>query len=73
MCQEKWYQYTCGHLIPARENQVGWEHCNDWVEGEDETDCANSDANSPHATEDVDSKCEECEYLTPPTSSESGN
>ena len=71
MCEEMSYQYVCGHIIPAREDQDAWVHCGEWVEGQVETDCPNFDDNAQHATEDVDSKCQECEYLAPPTSSES--
>lgn len=73
MGQEQWYRYTCGHVIPARDNQDASRHCDVWIEGQVETDCPNFDDNAPHATEEVESKCEECEYLTPPISSESGN
>lgn len=66
-------QYTCGHIVPARGNQNAWEHCDVWVEGEVETDCPNFDGNALHAIDEVDLKCEECEYLMPPTSSESGD
>lgn len=73
MCQEQWYHYTCDHLIPARDNQEAWAHCAGWVEGPVEADCPNFHDNGPHATEEVDSQCQECEYLTPPASSESSD
>ena len=69
MCREKWYRYTCGHLIAARDDQDGFERCNDWVEGLDETECANYDEDDVHATEWVDAKCQECEYPSPPDTS----
>lgn len=73
MCQWKWYRYSCGHLFQARDSQDGQEYRDVWVEGQDETNCANFDANADYATEEVDSKCQECEYLRPSTSSDSSN
>lgn len=70
MCQEKWYRYACGHLIAARQDQDGFEHCDDWAEGQEETNCPNYDANDLHATGEIDGKCQECKYMTPPTSSD---
>lgn len=70
MCREKWNTYTCGHIISARQDQDGFEHCDHWVEGREETGCANYDPDGLLATEEVGSMCQECEYLTPPTSSE---
>ncbi|SPQ26353.1 dcabddb8-0bfd-406f-8eba-432be23c9e89 [Thermothielavioides terrestris] len=59
MCRDKWYRYTCGHLIAARDDQEGFEHCAEWVEGRDETECANFDATADHATEDVETTCQD--------------
>jgi hypothetical protein len=74
MCLELMYHYTtCGHIIPARDDQDAWVHCDQWAEGQDENHCPNFDDNADHETEEVDSKCQECEYLTPPTSTDSSN
>ena len=70
MCQEVWYRFTCGHLIPARDNQEGWAHCDNWNQGENETDCPGYDQDADHETRDEPTRCQECEYATPPTSSE---
>lgn len=59
MCREKWYRYTCGHLISARSDQEGFEHCDDWIEGLDETECENHDAYERHATVEIDVPCRE--------------
>jgi len=69
MCREKWYRYTCGHLISARDDQEEFEHCDNWVEGLDETDCESYDPDEQHATDEVDAPCQECAYLTPPDTS----
>jgi len=36
MCLELMYHYTtCGHIIPARDDQDAWVHCDQWAEGQD--------------------------------------
>lgn len=53
------------------EDQEGWNHCDDWTDGEAEISCHNYDLDADHDTRDEATKCEECEYITPPTSSDS--
>lgn len=72
MCQEVWYRYTCGHL-GARPDQEGWNHCNAWNEGQAELACPNCNPDAEHDSRADASKCQECQYVTPPTSDESSS
>lgn len=66
MCQEKWYRYTCGVILFQQER--GLSIATDGLEDRTKADCSNYDPNNVHATNEVDSKCQECAYPTPPTS-----
>jgi hypothetical protein len=68
MCLEIFYQYSCGHIIGARSDQIAWQHCDLWAPGQSEDSCPNFDAAEIHETHHQPSTCQECAYITPPAS-----